>query len=49
MVSLLALLRGLDDVKRQDTLTVKASWLKLNLSLVHPVNKRQRGDTMQFI
>lgn len=49
MVSLLALLLGLHDVKRQNTLTVKASWLKLNLSLVHPVNKRQRDDTMQFI
>lgn len=48
-ISLLALLLGLYDVKRQDTLTVTASWLKLNLSLVHPVNKRKRGDTMQFI
>lgn len=49
MVSLLALLLGLHDVKRQVILTVTASWLKLNLSLVHPVNKRQRSDTMQFI
>lgn len=49
MVSLLALLLVLHVAKRQDTLTVTASWLKLNLSLVHPVNKRQRGDTMQFI
>lgn len=47
MVSLLALV--FDDVKRQVTHTVTASWLKVNLSLVHPVNKRQRGDTTQFI
>lgn len=33
----------------QTALSVKASWLKLNLSLARPVNKRQRGDTMQFI
>lgn len=40
---------GLHDVKRQVVLTLTASWLKLNLSLVRPVNKRQRGDTTQFI
>lgn len=40
MVSLLALW--------QTVLSVKASWLKLNLSLARPVNNRQRGDTMQF-
>lgn len=33
----------------QTALSVKMSRLKLNLSLARPVNKRQRGDTMQFI
>ena len=40
MVSLLAL--WVHDIKRQDTLTVKVSWLKINLSLGHPV-KKTRG------
>lgn len=49
MVSLLAVLLGLHDVQGLVTLTATASCCKLNLSLVHPVKKRQRGDTMQFI